>query len=583
MPGIIICCYWSCAKISGSRLRFLYLDAIVKHRSARFVLLSFLVIFCGFLPGRGAVSLEFSVERSVPAPIDNTPDRHHYIINATGLIVDGDLDKLRGFLKSNSITLNTGCEDAGCDGDAVSLFLDSPGGNFREALRIAKFLTDYQPVNTVVERDGACLSSCAIIFMAGDKRMMFAGARVGFHAPFLPPEIARLGQAGDIYKASVKSVAELVDVSTQIRFSARLLSHMLSVYGRDAYFYIDTIDKAGRWGIDVAGLPAVTIDQSRLVYACFNMTSWASDQFAIESFPLIEGGFSFGLGSSPSFSQIGQYWVDQKFVTSKADATTVTGTVNVRYAGEGTFSDCRIEVRLKDGRADLCKVSTFSNSFVDCSGRPELPTMSGLWSDEDLARHTNYHTMFFPPEYRLDARKSTESGLSDGVQSDAPKPKDLPADTEFSATLKATDLSGTDIGLTRNTTQMACKQQCSGMATCDGYTFDRWNRLCILKSDVRYSRLEPKAVSEIKGTTRIPRSSQQIAIQIRKGRAFPGDAYSSNVVASIESCRMLCMNDKDCLAFNYDHAGRNCSLFDDPGEYGAKPKMSVGIKFQPAQ
>src|SRR5262245_30641935 len=80
------------------------------------------------------------------------------------------------------------------------LCLNSPGGNFMEGLRIAKYLltvaADHE-VTTYVENGAACYSACALIFLAGrfndrggetyPARFLHVGGRLGFHAPYIDP------------------------------------------------------------------------------------------------------------------------------------------------------------------------------------------------------------------------------------------------------------------------------------------------------------------------------------------------------------------------------------------------------------
>lgn len=105
--------------------------------------------FCG-----SSEALEFNIQKTAPAPDEGNRDRKHYFTEARGTVEKGDLTKFRAFLKLAGIRLNTQCEDGGCDGEAVSVVLDSPGGNLNEALKIAEFFAQYQPLNTAVERRG---------------------------------------------------------------------------------------------------------------------------------------------------------------------------------------------------------------------------------------------------------------------------------------------------------------------------------------------------------------------------------------------------------------------------------------------
>jgi len=60
------------------------------------------------------------------------------------------------------------------------LYLDSPGGDVREALKIAKFI-EQNYIETFVESNTTCASSCFLIFSAGTRRVMKQNAKIGVH------------------------------------------------------------------------------------------------------------------------------------------------------------------------------------------------------------------------------------------------------------------------------------------------------------------------------------------------------------------------------------------------------------------
>ena len=73
-----------------------------------------------------------------------------------------------------------------CETNGFSLFLpfnnllnlNSIGGNLDEAFRISEIIIEFN-LNTKVV--GSCFSSCTIIFLAGNKRSMENGSKLGFH------------------------------------------------------------------------------------------------------------------------------------------------------------------------------------------------------------------------------------------------------------------------------------------------------------------------------------------------------------------------------------------------------------------
>jgi hypothetical protein len=69
-------------------------------------------------------------------------------------------------------------------GPVVTIRLDSPGGDVSAALQIHDRLKQGgRPVVTSVDDDSRCMSSCTLIFAAGDKRLAGQNSRFRFHAP----------------------------------------------------------------------------------------------------------------------------------------------------------------------------------------------------------------------------------------------------------------------------------------------------------------------------------------------------------------------------------------------------------------
>jgi hypothetical protein len=90
-----------------------------------------------------------------------------------------------------------------------TVVLDSPGGVFSEAVKIANIISE-RHLNTYVEHD--CSSACTSIFLAGKTRCLSPAAKLGFHAGYrmsVAPGIDTLNTDGfqrDLYgKAGLPS------------------------------------------------------------------------------------------------------------------------------------------------------------------------------------------------------------------------------------------------------------------------------------------------------------------------------------------------------------------------------------------
>jgi hypothetical protein len=161
--------------------------------------------------------------------------------------------------------------------------LNSPGGNYIEALRIVDVM--YPPIATFIDKGAECYSACAIIFMAGkagggsggtyaNRRLHYFG-KLGFHAPYLSNVTGQFsGEAvQEAYGAAVMSMRELM--KRQI-IPQSLLTEMLAKEPDDAFF-VDTVDKAGRWDIQVVGFRERPITKKMFCTACESHMSWKYD------------------------------------------------------------------------------------------------------------------------------------------------------------------------------------------------------------------------------------------------------------------------------------------------------------------
>lgn len=199
-------------------------------------------------------------------------------VRLSGEIVEGDHTRLREIYDLTG----SGSQGKVFSGGQLApsfLCLDSSGGSYAEALKIAKFLTGSGAIATVVEAGRSCFSACAVIFMAGSNsfhlgqapgRWLHVRGRLGFHAPFLEksklPSRLSADDAITVYVSAQRAIAELIkafslsEVDVDRQFFSRpwvrkSLFLQMSLTGPDSLYEIDTIDRAGRWGIALFGLP----------------------------------------------------------------------------------------------------------------------------------------------------------------------------------------------------------------------------------------------------------------------------------------------------------------------------------------
>ena len=179
------------------------------------------------------------------------------------------------------------------------LCLDSPGGSLVEALKVTAFMKQ-TPIATRLEANARCESACALVFMGGvfwahesegpaPWRVMHPTARLGFHAPSLSIPSGRYDEANvkQAYGVALQSVAKIVfdlihrnpTAGSAIPFS--LLGEMLTT-PPDQMLYVETVDQAGRWGIDVGPVaqPRGPLLESHYSGVCANAFSWIDDESA---------------------------------------------------------------------------------------------------------------------------------------------------------------------------------------------------------------------------------------------------------------------------------------------------------------
>lgn len=191
----------------------------------------------------------------------------------------------------------------GGKGSPIIACLDSAGGNFSEAIEIAKTFID-RMVKTRILPNKSCLSACAIVFMSGMTystgggefaRSMHVTSRLGFHAP-IPELVAGKNFDGDDLQAAYAAAIEAVGrqllslarhrgrASSTTLMKPTLLNEMMIAHGKD-FFYIDTIRKAAEFGIELDGVPELTSFQiDDAMDACENAIAYAADSSLADLF-----------------------------------------------------------------------------------------------------------------------------------------------------------------------------------------------------------------------------------------------------------------------------------------------------------
>ena len=208
------------------------------------------------------------------------------LLELSGVIQAGDFEK---FLEAAKKHL------PGSDGESTSrdtVCLNSNGGSLPEGLKFARYFFD-KGVTTVIDDSHVCLSVCALIFMMGAtqgdevaylNRKMHINGTLGFHRPAIGLNASANYSSKQVTKAfnlALDSAIEFLILANNIEpftnktvIAADLLQKTFSHIGND-FYYIDDVNKVGRWGIQIFGLNYPTKLTKRHAYRiCENLSRW---------------------------------------------------------------------------------------------------------------------------------------------------------------------------------------------------------------------------------------------------------------------------------------------------------------------
>lgn len=279
----------------------------------------------------------------------------------------------------------------------MAICLNSPGGSVPAAVSLATFFWDNQ-IGTVIDENAACLSACSIIFMMGTEnyadynilhRKLHINGTLGFHRPaLLLPEdqnyaSAEVEKAFEIAIDSTLSFLQLanqqVSENAGPMMKVGLLEKMFSRHGQD-FFYIDTVDKAGRWDIHVFGYEAPsTISLKEAQTACTNGVNWTM-------------GLRANAANAPTGD--GVYYLAR---IGRFDSEQATPSYRVRSHAELHDAPmCAVNYRIEN------REYRESGDWVDICGIGEY---YGCWPEDNSENWPRTHSfspiVIFPPETLL--------------------------------------------------------------------------------------------------------------------------------------------------------------------------------------
>lgn len=177
----------------------------------------------------------------------------------------------------------------GFDSRAVSLCLNSLGGNYDEALKLMTTLLTFTNVATIVDAGAECYSACAFLFLAGNaqrsedgelapNRTLDVRGTLGFHAPYLQTGTGTDVTAATIenFRRGVSAIAKMLEIDRRELIPRGLLARALQV-GSNELLYVDTIEKVGVWSIKLKGYkPPAALTSKMLDQACRSKDMWTN-------------------------------------------------------------------------------------------------------------------------------------------------------------------------------------------------------------------------------------------------------------------------------------------------------------------
>jgi hypothetical protein len=264
--------------------------------------------------------------------------------------------------------------------------------------------------------------------------------------------------------------------------------------------------------------------------------------------------YFFSSREDSTFELTNQCGLDVNFI-----ATSKSGEKIERHIGEGAtiFLFCEPQ-KCKEYDWSACSdeaISEFPHSNENAAA-PPVPSNSDL-----PTRSRNSETATLPMEERSPPKSS-----------DIQKPV-----TVAYVQRKNYDAIGFLISEKNNATESECNRSCSDEAKCVVYTYDRWNHLCFLKSDVTALRLEPRATSGFRKGASIPEPGSW-QLELYRKRDFKGSPISAEKNSSLLDCQTKCRGDVKCLGYTFASDQMECRTYSQVDGWDENAGIIGGLK-----
>lgn len=273
--------------------------------------------------------------------------------------------------------------------------------------------------------------------------------------------------------------------------------------------------------------------------------------------------------AAQSYSAEGQAVV-KAIARNKPLAVPLDLAAGVNYAIVAACDqDCRrVSIELLDSSNKVLAKSADTHHTVLLGGSPE-----------SSGRHTARVSLLNCNEQECYVGVVLARQGAPTVQSPPVTPETSPA--RAFKTIENFDLVGVDLRVMKDVQPQACAQACANNTQCMGYSADKWNRYCVLKSKIVNRRLDPRASSGFvdSGNEPLPVATPAQMLRLR-GKAFPWAGQHASEISTFEECENRCSSSDSCVAFTFFKARQLCRLMETTGEYFSDAKADSGIKQQ---
>jgi PAN domain len=454
------------------------------------------------------------------------------------------------------------------------LCLRSPGGDLREAVKIAQFVlrTQRPSIATVIEDGQTCASACAVIFLAGNaparvgawpQRFLHPRGKLLYHSSrldlskFADKELLALlteptddprglkGKIVDLYRDGLRDVQSVIATFQNFTFQREDLgdrwvrpSLFLEMFAQDPdeWICVDNVDAVGRWNVQVFGYqPPSPPKKQHYSNVCRSAYHWRSDQFVVGAEDdLEEEGELKTPSSSTTLGGRNRNSVDfnERFTMSfQAPMQPLTCVVEVKYFGYDTKRKLDVE-------------STLTAFFTPGAGAISQLAPTAYFPASTLLRDL---PGIRPAPERAAIRTRPAADFGDYPNS---------------------VMNGCSYKSIPKTERAACQVACSADPTCKAYSHNKISQACELKHTLTARRLDPMWTSGAPSAGPAPGRSVRIDGMVLyqvpgRNMRLEGKLIDASKVESQEVCSDRCKSDRSCLALEHDPSAEVCRRFSD--------------------